>query len=59
MATGKKSSENREAKYSFLQIDEETKLNVFRFGAIYCLKENLVMNLTTESFHADSDYRFC
>ena len=30
MATGKKSSENREAKYSLLQIDAETKLNVIQ-----------------------------
>ena len=30
MATGKKSSESREAKYSFLQIDAETKLNVIQ-----------------------------
>ena len=58
MATGKKSSENREAKYSFLQIDEETKLNVIQIWSHLLLKRKSI-NLTTESFHADSDYRFC
>ena len=59
MATGKKSSENREAKYSLLQIDAETKLNVIQVRGHLLPKRNLVMNLTTESFHVDSDYRFC
>ena len=38
MATGKKSSENREAKYSFLQIDAETKLNVIQVWSHLLLK---------------------
>ena len=38
MATGKKSSENREAKYLFLQIDEETKLNVIQIWSHLLLK---------------------
>lgn len=34
----RQTSENREAKYSFLQIDEETKLNVIQIWSHLLLK---------------------